>query len=154
MLKLDRSSTQSVFVETNKTRNSRSDFQPMLVYLYRVSFLTALDIYEDYFKGYHACKKWQSSLFSLNKLLCFYVKGFMTKELPNLHYYWTKELCSQKHLQVDGVSHVLGSVHHWLVKYWNLCIERKDCRYNTSPIGYWSKGLTVSWYFGIGQRVW
>ena len=53
-----------------------------------------------------------------------------------------------------GLSHVLRSVHHWLVMYWDSCIERKDCRYNISPIGYWGKGLTVRWYFGIGQRVW
>ena len=35
-----------------------------------------------------------------------------------------------------GVSHVLRSVHHWLVTYWDSCIERKDYRYNTSPIEY------------------
>ena len=57
MLKLDRSSTQAVFVETYKIRNSRFVFQPMLVYLYRISFLTTLDIYKDYFKGHHVCKK-------------------------------------------------------------------------------------------------
>ena len=40
-----------------------------------------------------------------------------------------------------------------LVMYWNSCVERKNCRYNISPIGYWGKGLIVGWYFGIGQRV-
>ena len=45
-----------------------------------------------------------------------------------------------------GVSHVLGSVHHWLVTYWELCIERRDCRYITSPIGYWGKGSIIGWY--------
>ena len=43
-----------------------------------------------------------------------------------------------------GVSHVLGSVHHWLVMYWDSCIDRRDCRYITSPIGYWDKGSTVA----------
>ena len=31
----------------------RSDFWPMLMYLYRVSFLTTLDIYKAYFRGRH-----------------------------------------------------------------------------------------------------
>ena len=41
-----------------------------------------------------------------------------------------------------------------LVTYWDSCIERRDCRYNISPIGYWGKGATVGWYFGIDQRIW
>ena len=85
MLKLDRSSTQAVSVETYKIRNSRSVFQPMLVYLYRVSFLTTLDIYKDYFKDSRICRKCPSSLFSLKKLLHLYAKGFVTKELPDHH---------------------------------------------------------------------
>lgn len=44
------------------------------------------------------------------------------------------------------VSHVLGSVHYWLVTYEDSCIEQKDCRYITSPIGYWGKGLVAGWY--------
>ena len=31
----------------------KSDFWPMLMYLYRVSFLTTLDIYKAYFRGRH-----------------------------------------------------------------------------------------------------
>ena len=53
MLKLDRSSTSAVFVENYEIRISRSDFTHIHVYLYRISFLTTLDIYEDYFKGRH-----------------------------------------------------------------------------------------------------
>ena len=49
-----------------------------------------------------------------------------------------------------SVSHILESVHHWLVTYWDSCIERRDCCYNTSPIGYWDKGSTVSWYYVLG----
>ena len=56
MLKLDRSSTQAVFVETYEIRNSRFDFWPKLVYLYKVSFLLTLDIYKAYFKGRRACR--------------------------------------------------------------------------------------------------
>ena len=38
----------------------------------------------------------------------------------------------------------------WLVTYWESCIERRDCHYITSSIGYWGKGLTVSWYQVLG----
>ena len=31
----------------------RSDFQPMLIYLCKVSFLTTLNIYKAYFRGRH-----------------------------------------------------------------------------------------------------
>ena len=48
--KLDISLTQAVSVETYEIRISRSDFRSMLVYLYRVHFLTTLDIYKAYFK--------------------------------------------------------------------------------------------------------
>ena len=41
------------------------------------------------------------------------------------------------------VSHILGFMHHWLVTYWDSCIEQKDFHYNTSPIGYYGKGSTV-----------
>ena len=57
MLKLNRNLTQAVSIETYEIRNSRSDFRPMLVYLYKVSFLTTLDIYKDYFKDRCICRK-------------------------------------------------------------------------------------------------
>ena len=53
MLKLDKSSTQVVFVENYKIRFFRSDYTYILKYSYRVSFLTTLDMYKDYFKGCH-----------------------------------------------------------------------------------------------------
>ena len=34
--------------------------------------------------------------------------------------------------------------------YWDSCIEWRDRRYNTSPIGYWDKGSTVGWYWVLG----
>ena len=53
MLKLDRSSTEVVSVESYEIWNSRSDYTHILEYLCRVSFLTILDIYKDYFKNRH-----------------------------------------------------------------------------------------------------
>ena len=53
MLKLDRNSTQVVFVENYEIRNSISDYMHVLEYLCSVSFLIILDIYKDYFKSRH-----------------------------------------------------------------------------------------------------
>ena len=53
MLKLDKSSTATVFVENYEIKISRSDYTHIHVYLCKVFFLTTLDIYKDYFKGCH-----------------------------------------------------------------------------------------------------
>ena len=55
MMKLDSNSTKAVSIENYEIRISRSDFTHIHVYLCRVSFLTTLNIYKDYFKG---CHKW------------------------------------------------------------------------------------------------
>ena len=48
---LNDSSTEAVFIENYEIQIFRSDFMHIHVYLCRVSFLTTLDIYKDYFKG-------------------------------------------------------------------------------------------------------
>ena len=53
MLKLDRRSTKAVSVENYEIINSISDYTHILEYLFRISFLTILNIYKDYFKGRH-----------------------------------------------------------------------------------------------------
>ena len=53
MLKLNRSSTQVVYVKNYEIIFSRSDYMHIPMYLCRVSFLTTLVIYKDYFKGCH-----------------------------------------------------------------------------------------------------
>ena len=53
MLKLNRISTAVVFVKNYDIRISRYDFMHIHEYLCRVSFLTTLDIFKDYFKGRH-----------------------------------------------------------------------------------------------------
>ena len=52
---LDRSLTKAVSVKNYKIRIFRSNFTHIHEYLCRVSFLTTLDIYKDYFKGGHRC---------------------------------------------------------------------------------------------------
>ena len=51
MLILDSCSTETISIENYKIQISRSIFTHIQVYLCRVSFLTTLDIYMDYFKG-------------------------------------------------------------------------------------------------------
>ena len=53
MLKLNSISTAAVFVKNYEIRISRYDFMHIHEYLCRVSFLTTLDIFKDYFKGRH-----------------------------------------------------------------------------------------------------
>ena len=52
-MKLDSSSTEAVSVENYEIRIFRSNFMHIHEYLCRVSFLTILNIYKDYFKGHH-----------------------------------------------------------------------------------------------------
>ena len=53
MMDLDSSLKEAVSIKNYEIRISRSDFTHIHVYLCRVSFLTTLDIYKDYFKGRH-----------------------------------------------------------------------------------------------------
>ena len=149
MLKLDRSSTQAVSIENYKIRFSRSNYMHILMYLCRVSFVKTLDIYKDYFKGCdkvmqkdNTCIVWPEAEivldhYSLCRSYCaftprvLWLRSFLIFIVDEL-----KNFVANNLPQVGGVSHVLGSVHHWLVTYWDLCIERRDCRYNTSPIGH------------------
>ena len=57
MMELDSNLTEDVSIENYEIRISRSDFTYIHVYLCRVSFLTPLDIYNDYFKGRLKCCK-------------------------------------------------------------------------------------------------
>ena len=47
------SSTEAVSIKNYEIQISRFDFMHIHVHLCRVSFLTTLDIYKDYFKGRH-----------------------------------------------------------------------------------------------------
>ena len=62
LLKLDTSLTQVVSIKNYEIMFSRSDYTHILEYLYRISFLTTLNIYKDYFKSRHKwCKVLQKS---------------------------------------------------------------------------------------------
>ena len=66
MMQLNNSSIEAVSIENYKIRISRFDFTHIHVYFCRISFLTTLDIYNDYFKGRHRlCKVMQLDAKSL-----------------------------------------------------------------------------------------
>ena len=50
-MKLDNNSTEVISVENYEIRISRSNFTHINEYLCKISFLTTLYIYKDYFKG-------------------------------------------------------------------------------------------------------
>ena len=61
MLKLDRFLTQAISVKNYEIKLFKSDYTHILMYLCRVSFLTTLDIYKDYFKGCHTYIVWPNA---------------------------------------------------------------------------------------------
>ena len=99
--------TQSI--ENYNFQISKSEIRPKLIYLFKVSFLTTLDIYKTYFKSFPHGYRDQEFVFLCEKLLYLYVIGFCNQVLHDLHYWWSEELCSQQHpfMLVE------------LVMYWN-----------------------------------
>ena len=110
-----RSSTQAVSIETYEIRNSRYDFWPMPVYLYRVSFLTNLDIYKAYFKGrYTWWTHAESALVQYSLWRCYYI--FTPRVL------WPRRFLifivdELKKFAANNLFKLLA-----LVTYWDLCI--------------------------------
>ena len=47
-------SINNLFIEIYENQFFRFDFTLIHVYLFRLSFLTALNIYKDYFKDFHS----------------------------------------------------------------------------------------------------
>ena len=55
---LDSCSINTLSIEIYENQFSKSDFTHIHVYLFRISFLTTLNIYKDYFKCRHSGCKW------------------------------------------------------------------------------------------------
>ena len=88
-----------------------------------------------------------SSSYSLQKLLHPCAEGFVTNELLDLHRLdELKNFVVNIFLKVGVLVTYLDLCIDWLVTYWEPCIEKRDCHYITSPIGYWGKGSTLGWY--------
>ena len=115
MLKLNTSSTQVVSIENYEIKNSKSDYTHIPMYLCKVSFLTTLHIYKDYFKGRRACIVWpdaKSGLvhYSLYRSYCVFTPKVLWPR--SFLIFITKKLCSQHLLQVGE-----------LVTYWDPCLN-------------------------------
>ena len=107
MLKLNRFSKQAISVENYEIRLFKFDYMHILMYLCRVSFLTTLDIYKDYFKGRHTCIVWPNAKsglihYSLWKCFCVFMprvlwpKSFLIFIVDEL-----KNFAANNLLQVD-----------------------------------------------------
>ena len=90
------SSTQARSIELYEFRISKFEFRPMLMYLFRVSFLTTLDMYKVYFQKRQHGYKDQEFNFLYEKLFRLYTIGFCNQVLPNLHRLWSEEICNQQ----------------------------------------------------------
>ena len=130
--------------------------------MFGLSFLTTLNIYKDYFMGrqrlYKCEAKWYSCKLCLETELAI-IHLSLEEAIVFVHHrilwlrsfmifivWWTKELCSQHLSQVGDQVMYWDPCIYWLITYWELCIDRRDCHYRTNPIGYWGKGSTVGWY--------
>ena len=139
MLKLNKSSTQAISVENYEIRFSKSNYTHIPMYLCRVSFLITLNIYMDYFKGHHkvmqknnTCIMWpEAEIAPVHHSLCRSYYVFTPRVLwPRSFLIFivneVKNFAANNLLQVGGVSYVLRSMQHWLVTYWDSCIEQRD----------------------------
>ena len=83
MLMLDSNSTEAVSIKNYEIQISRFDFTHIHVYLCRVSFLTTLDIYKDYFKGR---QMWYKVMQLDEKSLCMQIVITGDKICPSSSY--------------------------------------------------------------------
>ena len=81
------------------------------MYLFRVSFLTTLDIYKAYFRSrQHTDTKTKRFIFSARSYCVCMPQDFVTKCFLIYIVDEAKNFAADNIVQVDGVSHILGSV--------------------------------------------
>ena len=111
------SSIDNLFIKVYEKQIFSFYFHPIHVYMFGLSFLTTLNIYEDYFKGrkrlrnceakFCSCKLWPETEFalvhlSLKEATVFVHHGVLwLKSFVIFIMWWTKELCSQNLSQVS-----------------------------------------------------
>ena len=126
---LDSFLIDNLSIEIYENQFIRSDFTHIRVYMFRLSSLTTLKIYKDYFKGLHSGCKWMKldakvlfkqivteDIFalvhiSLEEAIVLYAVGFVTKELHDLHRINELKNFTANILLKLVVSHILGSVY-------------------------------------------
>ena len=80
--------------------------------------------------------------FSLQKVAVFvYCRVFVIKLLYDLHRVnELKNFAANIFLKLVSKPRTGIRALNWFVTYWEPCIERRDCHYRISPIGYWVLG--------------
>ena len=129
-------------IEIYENQLFRSDFTPICVYMFSLSFLTTLNIYKDYFKGrqrlrecramFCSCKLWPETEFALVHLsleeaaafvrrwvlwprsfvIFIVLMNWRTLQPTSFSSWWLVTYLDS----CKGVSHVLGSTF-WLVSH-------------------------------------
>ena len=148
---LDGFSIDKLFVEIYEKQIFSSIFHQIRGYMFRLSFLTTLNIYKDCFKGRQrlrkceaklcSCKLWLDTEFalvhlSLEKLLCLYTIRFCDQGAS-----WSsscdelKNFAANIFLKLVSKPRIGIRASNWLVMYWEPCIKRRDCHYRTSLMG-------------------
>ena len=110
------SSIDKLSIEVYEKQIFSSDFHPVCVYVFGLSFLTILNIYKDYFKSHQrlreceaklcSCKLWPETEFVLIHLSLEEAAMFLHRRVlwPRSFvifiWWWTEELCSQHLSQV------------------------------------------------------
>ena len=61
---LESCSIDKLSIEIYENQIFSSDFTPIIVYFFRLSFLITLNIYKDYFKGRHSWYNWMQKFFT------------------------------------------------------------------------------------------
>ena len=114
---LDFKAWQLASIEVYETQIYKADFHPIREYVFRLSFLTNLNIYKNYFKGrqrlckceekFCSCKLWPKTELtlvhlSLEEAVVFVHRRVLwPKSFLIFIVWWTEEICSQHPSQVD-----------------------------------------------------
>ena len=135
---LDSFSTDKLSVEIYQKQIFSSDFHPIREYVFRLSFLTTLNIYKDYFKSrqrlrecevkFCSCKLWSETEFALVHLsleeatmfvrrwllwprsfvILIVLMNWRTLQPTSFSSLWSSHILGSTHILV---SHVLGAMH-------------------------------------------
>ena len=135
------SSIDTISVEVYEIQFFRVDFTPIHDYVFRLSFLTTLNIYKDYFKGrkrFHkceakfcSCKLWPKTKFALVHLsleeatVFVHLRVLWPRSFMIFIVWWIEELCSQHLSQVGDQVTYWDPCIYCLVTYWESCIENE-----------------------------
>ena len=111
------SSIDTLSIEVYKIQFFRANFNPIREYVFRLSFLTTLNIHKDYFKGRHnLCNLMQkfftsilwtenicpSSFFFIQEAVAFVRRWVLwLRSFVIFIMWWTEELCNQHLSQVS-----------------------------------------------------